>query len=273
MAAVTDHVWSFFGFMKYAARIEYDGTAFCGWQRQNHSPSVQEHVEKALSKVANHAIEVICAGRTDTGVHGVGQIIHFSSDAERTLRSWVMGGNANLPKSISIVWLKPVKNDFHARFSALSRSYRYVICNREVRPSFLAWRTTWEYRPLDAERMQQAAQYLVGEHDFSSYRAVACQAKSPVRTLHRLEVSRQNEMVFIDVEANAFLHHMVRNIAGVLMTIGCGEQAPVWANEVLEHRDRRLGGVTAHPSGLYFMSVKYPAEFEIPIVENSSLVW
>ncbi len=259
--------------MRYAARIEYDGREFCGWQRQKHSPSVQENVERALSSVANHPIEIVCAGRTDAGVHGVGQIVHFDSSAERTLRSWVMGGNANLPKSISIVWLQPVSDEFHARFSALSRRYRYVICNRDVRPSFLAWRTTWEYRPLDVALMQQAAQHLVGEHDFSSYRAMACQAKSPIRTIHKVEVSRQNEMVFIDVEANAFLHHMVRNIAGVLMTIGCGEQKPRWADEVLAHKDRRLGGVTAHPSGLYFMGVNYPDEFEIPLVENSSLVW
>ncbi len=259
--------------MKYAARIEYDGREFCGWQRQKHSPSVQENVEKALSSVANHPIEIVCAGRTDAGVHGVGQIVHFDSDAERTIRSWVMGGNANLSKSISIVWLRPVSDKFHARFSALSRRYRYVICNRDVRPSFLAWRTTWEYRPLDVVLMQQAAQHLVGEHDFSSYRAVACQAKSPIRTVHRVEVSRQNEMVFIDIEANAFLHHMVRNIAGVLMAIGCGEQQSRWAGEVLAHKDRRMGGVTAHPSGLYFMGVKYPDEFEIPRVENSSLVW
>ncbi len=259
--------------MRYAARIEYDGREFCGWQRQKHSPSVQENVERALSSVANHPIEIACAGRTDAGVHGVGQIVHFDSDAERTIRSWVMGGNANLPKSISIVWLQPVSDGFHARFSALSRHYRYVICNRDVRPSFLAWRTTWEYRPLDVALMQQAAQQLVGEHDFSSYRAMACQAKSPIRTVHKVEVSRQNEMVCIDVEANAFLHHMVRNIAGVLMTIGCGEQPPRWADEVLAHKDRRMGGVTAHPSGLYFMGVKYPDEFEIPTVKNSSLVW
>ncbi len=273
MANVTDDYWGISGVMRYAARIEYDGSAFCGWQRQDHSPSVQENVEKALSKVANHPVEVVCAGRTDTGVHGVSQIIHFDSESPRDVRSWIMGGNANLPKQISIVWVKPVKEDFHARFSALTRSYRYVICNREVRPSFLAWRTTWDYRPLDVSLMNQAAQYLIGEHDFSSYRAVACQAHSPVRTIHRLEISRQNEMVFIDVEANAFLHHMVRNISGVLMAIGSGEQTPAWAKEVLDHRDRRLGGVTAHPSGLYFMSVKYPDKFEIPELENSSLVW
>ncbi len=270
---VISDIWSFSAVMRYAACIEYDGTAFCGWQRQDYSPSVQENVEKALSAVANHPVEIVCAGRTDTGVHGVGQIIHFDSDATRSIRSWVMGGNSNLPKSISILWVKPVADDFHARFSATARSYRYVICNRDVRPSFLAWRTTWEHRPLDVDKMQQAADYLEGEHDFSSYRAVACQANSPVRTLHSLKVTRQNEMVFIDVQANAFLHHMIRNISGVLMTIGSGEQAPIWAQEVLHHKDRTKGGVTAHPSGLYFMSVKYPEEFAIPVTENSSLVW
>ncbi len=259
--------------MRIAACIEYSGKPYHGWQRQNHANSVQACVEEALSKVANHPVTVVCAGRTDAGVHGLGQVIHFDTEARRDMRAWVYGGNANLPKSIAISWAKEVDAQFHARFSALSRSYRYVIFNREVRPSFLAWRTTWEYRPLEVARMQEAARYLVGEHDFTSYRALACQAKSPVRNVMRLEVSRREDLVLIDIEANAFLHHMVRNIAGVLMSIGAGEQEPLWAKEVLEHRDRTLGGVTAHPSGLYFMGVKYPGEFAIPSPAPTAMVW
>ncbi|MEW5756802.1 MAG: tRNA pseudouridine(38-40) synthase TruA [Pseudomonadota bacterium] len=259
--------------MRIAACVEYSGKSYHGWQRQNHANSVQACVEEALSKVAAHPVSVVCAGRTDAGVHGVGQVIHFDTEARRDMRAWVYGGNSNLPKSIAITWAKEVDERFHARFSALSRSYRYVIFNREVRPSFLAWRTTWEYRPLDVARMQEAAQHLIGEHDFTSYRALACQAKSPVRNVMRLEVSRREDLVLIDIEANAFLHHMVRNIAGVLMTIGAGEQEPLWAKEVLEHRDRTLGGVTAHPSGLYFMGVKYPDEFAIPAPAPTAMVW
>lgn len=259
--------------MRIALGVEYDGSAFCGWQYQNHSPSVQEAVEKALSAVADHPVRVVCAGRTDTGVHATEQVVHFDSDAERSMRSWVYGANANLPKQVVILWAKPVSQAFHARFSAMRRRYRYVIYNRSVRPTFLAWRTSWDYRPLSEKAMAAAAQCLIGEHDFSSYRAVGCQAKSPVRTIHHLEVSRKHELVFIDIEANAFLHHMVRNIAGVLMAIGAGEKPVEWAREVLEHQDRTLGGVTAPPSGLYLTSVTYPALHNLPQVGLNAAIW
>lgn len=259
--------------MRIVLAVEYDGTPFCGWQYQDHSPSVQAHVEKALSKVANHTVRVICAGRTDTGVHATAQVIHFDTGVERSTHSWVFGANTNLPDSISILWAKQVNEKFHARFSAIRRRYRYVILNRRIRHALLANRAVWEYRPLDAARMAEAARYLVGEHDFSSYRAVACQAKSPVRTLYRLDVSRQHEFVVLDLEANAFLHHMVRNIAGVLMTIGAGERQPVWAKEVLEQRDRTLGGITAPADGLYLTGIDYPAEFELPVLSRLPLVW
>jgi len=259
--------------MRIALGVEYDGHGFCGWQYQDHSPSVQEAVEKALSKVADQPVKVICAGRTDTGVHATEQVIHIDTHAERTMRSWVYGANTNLPKGVAILWAKPVGNEFHARFSAVRRRYRYVIHNRNVRPTFLAWRTSWDYRPLDERRMAEAAKALLGEHDFSSYRAQGCQAKSPVRTLHRLDVTRRNELVFIDIEANAFLHHMVRNIAGVLMAVGAGERPVEWAKEVLEYRDRTLGGVTAPPSGLYLAQVLYPLEFELPQAPSSSAIW
>lgn len=259
--------------MRYAACVEYDGARFSGWQAQAEGRTVQCCVEQALSKVANHPVGVVCAGRTDAGVHALGQVIHFESDAARTTTAWLRGTNANLPKEIALVWVQSVSESFHARFSAVARRYRYVIFNRDVRPSFLAQRCSWDYRSLDEQRMNQAAQYLIGEHDFSSYRAVACQAKSPVRTLTRLQVTRRHDLLFIDVEANAFLHHMVRNIAGVLMAIGAGEHEPIWAREVLEARDRTLGGVTAHPSGLYFMEAIYPAHFAIPRAVETAMVW
>jgi len=250
--------------MRLALGVEYDGSGFSGWQSQPQQRTVQGVVEQALAKVANHPVRIACAGRTDTGVHAAGQIIHFDTEARRTERSWVFGANANLPKDVVIRWAKPVPDSFHARFAALRRRYRYVIFNRVVRPTFLARRVTWEYRPLDEQRMKRAAGYLVGEHDFNAYRAVACQAHSPVRRVYQLDVERQGEMLYIDIEANGFLHHMVRNIAGVLMTIGSGERLPEWAQEVLETRDRRLGGITAAPYGLYFVQVIYPDEFAIP---------
>jgi tRNA pseudouridine38-40 synthase len=260
--------------MRIALGVEYSGQAFCGWQAQKHDvPTVQEALEKGLSTVADEVIKVVCAGRTDTGVHALEQVVHFDTHTERSPRAWVFGTNANIPKSIAVRWATPVSEEFHARFSALRRRYRYVIVNREVRPSFAAGRVTWEYRPLDEKRMQAAARHLIGEHDFSAYRAVACQAHSPVRHVSLLEVSRQDDLVIIDIEANAFLHHMVRNIAGVLMAIGTGEQAVDWSREVLHTRDRSLGGITAPAAGLYFMGVDYPQQFDLPQLSPTRLVW
>ncbi|WP_455203170.1 tRNA pseudouridine(38-40) synthase TruA [Kaarinaea lacus] len=259
--------------MRLALGIEYDGSGFNGWQIQDNGIGIQHHVEQALCKVADHPVRVICAGRTDTGVHALNQVVHFDSDAERSQRSWVFGCNANLPKSVAVVWAKSVPEAFHARFSALRRRYRYVIFNRHVRPTFLAHRVTWEFRPLDVERMAEAACNLLGEHDFSAYRASECQAKSPVRTIYSLEVRRNDDLVFIDVEANAFLHHMVRNIAGVLMAIGAGEKSPDWSQQVLESRDRAIGGVTAPPFGLYLVDVEYGPEFDLPRVSHTQMIW
>lgn len=250
--------------MRIALGIEYSGSRFCGWQMQHGVRTVQECVEQALSKVADHAVRVICAGRTDSGVHALGQVVHCETQALRESRSWVFGANAHLPDDVSVLWAQPVDGDFHARFTAKRRHYRYLIFERAVRPAVLAGRVAWQYRMLDIERMTAAARYLIGEHDFSSYRAYACQAKSPVRTIHRLDVRRRGEFVAIDVIANAFLHHMVRNIAGVLMQIGSGKQAPEWARAVLEARDRQVGGVTAAPEGLYFVGVEYPERYAIP---------
>jgi tRNA pseudouridine38-40 synthase len=260
--------------MRIAIGLEYDGSDFAGWQLQEDDVrTVQAVVEQALSRVADHSLRVICAGRTDAGVHAAAQVIHFDTHADRNMRSWVYGANANLPKSVSVQWARVVGDDFHARFSAVRRRYRYVILNREIRPTFLYGRTAWEYRPLDEILMRRAAQDLVGEHDFSAYRAVACQAKSPMRNLYELEVKRDRDLVIIDLEANAFLHHMVRNIAGVLMDIGAGKQPPDWAREVLESRDRTLGGVTAPPHGLYLNGITYPVRFDLPMLSPSGMVW
>lgn len=260
--------------MRIALGIEYDGSGFCGWQlQQGEVRTVQGVAEQALGKVANHEIRLTCAGRTDAGVHATEQVVHFDTEALRDERAWVYGANANLPKDVAVLWAKPVADDFHARFSARRRAYRYVIFTREVRPTFLARRVTWHYKALDTERMQAAAGHLLGEHDFSSYRAVACQAKSPIRTLHRLEVTSRGPFIFIDVEANAFLHHMVRNIAGVLMSIGSGERPVDWSREVLLAKDRALGGVTAPPYGLYLARVGYPDKFAIPQLSPLSPVW
>lgn len=245
--------------------VEYDGSAFHGWQAQRDGVrTVQTVLEKALAKVANHSLRVVCAGRTDTGVHALGQVVHFDTESVRTERNWLLGTNVNLPADVSVTWAKPVDEAFSARFSAVGRRYRYFILNRTSRSAVLAQRVTWTHRPLDEIRMQQAAESLIGENDFSSYRALGCQAKSPVRTLHSLNVERHGDFVVLSLHANAFLHHMVRNIAGVLMAIGRGDQEVAWAHEVLELRDRTLGGVTAPPEGLYFEQVDYPGEFEIP---------
>jgi tRNA pseudouridine38-40 synthase len=247
--------------MKIALGVEYDGSDFHGWQFQGDVRSVQECLEQALSSVADHTVTVHCAGRTDTGVHASGQVVHFETPAVRSERSWILGTNTHLPDDISITWAREMPQRFHARFSAIGRRYRYQIINRPFRSALWRERAVWIHHPLDDERMSRAAQGLVGTHDFSSYRALACQAKHPLRTIHRLQVARQGEMVIIEVHANAFLHHMVRNIAGVLIAIGKGDQDESWATEVLELRDRTLGGVTAPPQGLSLTGVDYPREF------------
>jgi len=249
---------------KYAACIEYNGTAYCGWQRLSHAPSVQEEVEKALSFVANHEINLTCAGRTDSGVHGIGQIVHFESDAVRTEKAWRMGCNTNLPDDIVLRWLQPIDDSFHARFSAISRRYRYIILNQPIRPALLNNRVCWYRDYLDEKSMNIAANYLLGENDFSSFRAAGCQAKHAMRELQEITVSRDGNYVYIDIVANAFLHHMVRNIVGSLFDVGTGKKTSNWFNELLKLKDRTQAGITAPASGLYFVSVKYPDEFKLP---------
>lgn len=251
--------------MRIAVGVEYDGRAYKGWQRQRHGVrTVQAVLEAALSQVAAQPVQVVCAGRTDTGVHATGQVVHFDVEVERTTRNWVLGANVNLPADVAVTWAKQMDETFHARFSAISRTYRYLILNRPTRSSLLAGRATWIHKPLDVAPMQLAARALLGTHDFSSYRAIGCQAKSPVRTVHQLGVERDGERITLQVHANAFLHHMIRNIAGVLMAIGRGERSAGWAAEILATRDRTQGGVTAPPDGLYFEQVEYPARYAIP---------
>jgi len=253
--------------------IEYDGSNYVGWQLQDNGISVQAVVEASLAKVADHPIRVVCAGRTDTGVHALGQVVHFDTEVDRTERSWVFGTNTHLPRDVAVQWAKPVDDQFHARFSAKQRRYRYVILNRSVRPTFLAYRVAWEYRPLDIGRMSAAAEFLLGEHDFSAYRAAACQAKSPWRRIDQLRIARQDDIITIDIEANAFLHHMVRNIAGVLMAIGCGERPVDWTRQVLESQDRAQAGITAPAHGLYFLDVNYSPNYELPRLLPTRMIW
>ena len=250
--------------MRIAMGVEYDGTAYSGWQIQVGTATVQETLERAVSRVADHPVRLHCAGRTDAGVHGLGQVVHFDTQAVRTPRNWVLGTNVNLPPDVNVNWAKEVPGDFHARFSAVNRSYRYLILNRTTRSAIDRDRAVWIHRPLNAGRMREAARHLEGTHDFSSYRALGCQAKSPVRTVSRLAVERQGERITIEVTADGFLHHMVRNMAGVLIAIGEGDHPVEWTREVLAFRDRTLGGVTAPPQGLYLVGVGYPEAFGLP---------
>ena len=253
--------------MRYVARIEYNGSAFHGWQRQTHESSVQSAVERALSRVADESITVVCAGRTDTGVHSVGQIVHFDTAANRSVKAWVMGGNTFLCRDAAIRMVKPISDSFHARYSAYSRSYRYGILNTDTRSAVLGKRTRWIYQPLDIEAIRSGANFLIGEHDFSAFRAAGCQAKNPVRNISQIEVHRNRGFVYIDITANAFLHNMVRIIAGALIKIGKGEARPEWIGNILESRDRTIGGMTAPAHGLYFIGPSYPEQFELPVID------
>lgn len=250
--------------MRIAIGIEYDGTAYNGWQRQKSGIGVQALVEDAVSEVANEAVEVVCAGRTDAGVHASGQVAHFDTGAERSERGWLLGVNSVLPDDINLRWVSPVPDEFHARFSATARSYRYRILNRLVRSALERNRKWWVHQPLDQRRMHAAAQVLVGEHDFSAFRAAGCQAASATREVLTITVVRHHDDVILDITANAFLQHMVRNITGSLVEIGTGERPVDWLAEVLECRDRRLGGVAAPPHGLALVHVTYPDRFGLP---------
>ena len=231
---------------------------------------MQQRLEEALALVANEAIEVVCAGRTDTGVHASGQVVHFDTSSERSRRGWLLGANSNLPDDICVIWAKPVDDMFHARFSATARSYRYRIINRLERSALHRDRAWWVYQPLDASAMHEAARLLLGRHDFSAFRAAGCQASTAVREITSIAVQREGDWLTLSVTANAFLQHMVRNITGTLAAVGLGEQNVQWVTEVLESRDRKVGGIAAPAHGLTLVSVDYPASFEIPDAANYS---
>lgn len=255
--------------MRYALGVEYDGTEFRGWQRLSAhgapgEPTVQAALEDALASVAAAPVDVICAGRTDSGVHAQCQVVHFDSDAPRDARSWTLGTTTRLPPSICVRWCVPVAADFHARFAARARRYRYRLLNRPVRPALGRQWLSWERLPLDAAAMHRAAQVLRGEHDFNAFRTVHCQAPTARRDLHSINVSREGDEVVLDVRANAFLHHMVRNIVGSLLMVGRGEREEGWIDELLEGRDRTLAGPTAASRGLVFVGPLYPAQWGLP---------
>jgi tRNA pseudouridine38-40 synthase len=249
---------------RVAIGVEYDGSAYHGWQRQPHCNSVQETLQAALGRIANEPVELTCAGRTDAGVHARAQVAHFDSSAQRSARGWLFGVNSLLPPSINLRWVQPVTDQFHARYAARRRSYRYLVLNRPTRSALAAGRALVVYPRLDAALMQTAAEALIGEHDFSAFRAAECQARSPVRTIEALSVLRRGDWISIEVTANAFLQHMVRNIVGTLLAVGRGEAGTQRTREQLESRQRSTGEATAAAHGLYFWRVEYPSEFGVP---------
>ena len=249
---------------RIAVGIEYEGSAYCGWQIQSAAPSVQAALETALSRVADEPLALICAGRTDAGVHARAQVAHFDTQAVRGAHAWLLGANTYLPRDISLRWVCAVPDHFHARFSAVRRAYRYLILNRNARSALAAGRALLIHQPLDLEAMRQGAAYLVGEHDFSAFRSSECQARSPVRQLHALTLQRSADWISIDVTANAFLHHMVRNIIGLLIAIGLQRATPERARQQLESQQRSSGEATAAAQGLYLWRVEYPSGFGLP---------
>ena len=257
--------------MRVALGLEYDGSRFCGWQTQPQGCGVQDALERALSEIAGEAVATTCAGRTDAGVHGLAQVAHFDTSATRPLAAWVRGTNALMPAAVAVTWSYAVNEDFHARYAARSRTYRYVLLNRRVRPAADHGRAGWFHGPLQVERMQAAARLLLGEHDFSAFRAAECQARTPVRTLARLDVVRRGDYVIFEVCANAFLHHMVRNIVGTLVHVGKGAQPPEWVAAVLASRDRARAAPTLEAAGLYLAAVEYEACWGLPAAPRSSI--
>src|SRR5437879_11974341 len=246
---------------RIAVGIEYDGSAYAGWQAQAGLPARKPSIERALSSVAAEPVTLVCAGRTDAGVHALGQVAHFDTRATRSARGWVLGANSELPADVSVSWAAPVPAHFHARYCAEARTYRYLILNRTARSALTAHRAAWVHRPLDEERMAQAAAMLHGEHDFSAFRSSECQARSPIRRMERLTVERRGDWILIAATANAFLHHMMRNIAGLLIAIGKAEAPPSFAGEVLEGRDRTRNAATAPAAGPYLLAVRYGEAF------------
>lgn len=257
-----------------ACRVAYNGSCYHGWQAQPHPDvsTVQETLEEALARILNQTVRVHCAGRTDTGVHGFGQIIHFDLPLARSPKALTLGTNAQLPFNIRVHWAQAVSADFHARFSATARRYRYIVANTAIRPAHLQGQVSWYRHPLDAIRMDHAAQALLGEQDFTTFRAAACQSSSPNRNVHSVSVQRRGELIIIDIKANAFLHHMVRNIAGSLLAVGSGRMPVGWLGELIAGRDRTQAADTAAPDGLYLVEVTYPEMFALPLTPQGPLL-
>ncbi len=258
--------------MRIALGVEYDGSRFCGWQTQPQGCAVQDALERALAEVASGPVATICAGRTDAGVHALAQVVHFDTGAERPEAAWVRGVNALLPSACAVNWSRPVTQDFHARYSALARHYRYLLLNHPVRPAADQERVGWFHLPLDLEKMQLAARLLIGEHDFSAFRSSECQARTPVRTLTRLDVARRGDYIVFELCANAFLHHMVRNIVGCLVYVGKGKFPPEWLGEVLAGRDRKRAAPTFGAAGLYLSRVTYDTRWGLPETPRATLM-
>ncbi|MCG6875138.1 MAG: tRNA pseudouridine(38-40) synthase TruA [Betaproteobacteria bacterium] len=250
--------------MKVAIGVTYDGGPFEGWQSQASGRTVQDHLERALTTVASSPVRLVAAGRTDAGVHALGQVAHFETEVERPLQAWVRGANSALPAAIAVQWAQHVPDAFSARYSATARTYRYLLYCHPVRPAVLAGRVGWYHLPLDLEAMQTAGRLLLGEHDFSAFRSIECQAKSPVRNLRRLGVAQRGPYFVFDFTADAFLHHMVRNIVGCLVYVGKGRHAPDWMADVLASRDRSRAAPTFGPAGLYLAEVRYGPEWNLP---------
>ena len=250
---------------RIAMGIEYNGSFFRGFQSQSSGvPTVQQALEAALSSICNEPITLVCAGRTDMGVHATNQVVHFDTLAERPERAWLRGANTQLPKGVSIRWAQPVLPAFHARFSAQARTYRYIIYNTRTPSALMDGLVTWDRRRLDIDAMIQGSRYLLGEHNFNGFRGADCQAKNPVRRIDRIDIQRVGDFIVLEVKATAFLYHMVRNIVGVLSAVAAAEKPAVWVKEVLDSQDRRCGGVTAPAAGLYLVAVDYSAEFALP---------
>ncbi len=251
--------------MRIALGLEYDGAGFCGWQSQAGGGAVQDALEAALSAIADAPVRVVCAGRTDAGVHALAQVVHFDTGAARPDTAWVRGVNAHLPATVAVRWAQPVVDEFHARFSALGRRYRYLLLNRAERPGLMARRVGWFHRPLDVEAMSVAAGLLLGEHDFSAFRSVECQARSPVKDLRRAAIVRRGDLLVFDFEASAFLHHMVRNLVGALVHVGKGARPPAWLGDVLVGRDRARAAATFDACGLYLAGVDYDPVWQLAV--------
>jgi len=258
--------------VRIALGVEYDGSRFCGWQTQPQGCSVQDALERALAEVAGEPVATVSAGRTDAGVHALAQVVHFDTGAGRPESAWVRGVNTLLPPACAVNWSRQVAEGFHARYSALARCYRYLLLNHPVRPAADQSRVGWFHAPLDLEKMQCAARLLIGEHDFSAFRSAECEARTPVRALERLDIARRRDYLTFDFRANAFLHHMVRNIVGCLVYVGKGKHPPEWLGEVLESRDRSRAAPTFEAAGLYLHRVIYDARWDLPDAPRRSLI-